>query len=192
MNGPALAIPIEARRESQDNVTAEAQREFAALVGEHQSMVFSIALHYLHSRESAEEVAQEVFLQLYRHEDRLASREHVAAWLRRVACHRAIDYARRRRLDPRTSLAECPEAASAAAPPDAAGDDPMLRERLRKLVQSLPEKARTVMILRYQEDLDPEEIARTLEMPVRTVKSHLQRSLALLREKLSRARGELV
>ena len=147
MNGPALAIPIEARRESQDNVTAEAQREFAALVGEHQSMVFSIALHYLHSRESAEEVAQEVFLQLYRHE---------------------------------------------AAPPDAAGDDPMLRERLRKLVQSLPEKARTVMILRYQEDLDPEEIARTLEMPVRTVKSHLQRSLALLREKLSRARGELV
>jgi len=68
----------------------------------------------------------------------------------------------------------------------------MLRERLRKLVQSLPEKARTVMILRYQEDLDPEEIARTLEMPVRTVKSHLQRSLALLREKLSRARGELV
>ena len=192
MNGPALAIPAQARRESQTVVTAEAQREFAALVDEHQSMVFTIALHYLRSRESAEEVAQEVFLQLYRQQGRLSGETHVAAWLRRVACHRAIDYARRHRLDPRTSLSECPEPAAAAAPGDAAGGDPMLRERLRKLVQSLPERARAVMILRYQEDLDPEEIARTLEMPVRTVKSHLQRSLALLREKLGRARGEMV
>jgi RNA polymerase sigma-70 factor (ECF subfamily) len=43
-----------------------------------------------------------------------------------------------------------------------------------------------VMVLRYQEDLDPAEIARILEMPLGTVKSHLQRSLALLREKLAR------
>jgi RNA polymerase sigma-70 factor (ECF subfamily) len=42
------------------------------------------------------------------------------------------------------------------------------------------------MILRYQEELEPEEIARTLEIPVSTVKSHLQRSLAVLREKLGR------
>ena len=42
------------------------------------------------------------------------------------------------------------------------------------------------MILRYQEDLDPAEIADILEMPLGTVKSHLQRSLALLREKLER------
>jgi RNA polymerase sigma-70 factor (ECF subfamily) len=43
-----------------------------------------------------------------------------------------------------------------------------------------------VMVLRYQEDLDPSEIAETLSMPLSTVKSHLQRSLALLREKLER------
>ncbi|MGD0580770.1 MAG: sigma-70 family RNA polymerase sigma factor, partial [Bryobacteraceae bacterium] len=101
-------------------VTAEAQGEFAALVHKHQSMVFSIALHYLRSRESAEEVAQEVFLQLYRQQERLAGREHVAAWLRRVACHRAIDYARHRRLEPRTSLTDSPEPASVAAPGSAA------------------------------------------------------------------------
>ena len=58
-----------------------------------------------------------------------------------------------------------------------------------KLILSLPEKARMVMILRYQEDLDPEEIARELEMPVSTVKSHLQRSLAMFREKFGRALG---
>jgi len=43
-----------------------------------------------------------------------------------------------------------------------------------------------VMVMRYQEDLDPAEIAELLEMPLGTVKSHLQRSLALLREKLER------
>jgi RNA polymerase sigma-70 factor (ECF subfamily) len=41
-------------------------------------------------------------------------------------------------------------------------------------------------VLRYQEDLDPSEIAQMLDMPVSTVKSHLQRSLAMLREKLER------
>jgi len=48
-----------------------------------------------------------------------------------------------------------------------------------------------VMVLRYQEELMPEEIARVLEMPVRTVKSHLQRSLAMLREKFDRTAGSL-
>jgi RNA polymerase sigma-70 factor (ECF subfamily) len=43
-----------------------------------------------------------------------------------------------------------------------------------------------VMVLRYQEDLDPAEISEVLGMPVGTVKSHMQRSLALLREKLAR------
>lgn len=43
-----------------------------------------------------------------------------------------------------------------------------------------------VMVLRYQEDLDVSEIAQILEMPLATMKSHLQRSLALLREKLAR------
>jgi len=50
---------------------------------------------------------------------------------------------------------------------------------LRKLVATLPEAPRMVMVLRYQEDLEPAEIAAALEMPVATVKSHLQRSLAL-------------
>ncbi len=171
--------------ESGTSRQAEDESEFSALVREHQSMVFSIALNYLHDRESAEEVAQDVFLQLYRQRERLDGPGHVTAWLRRVSCHRAIDYARSHRHEPRVSIEDIGEPASVTTQ-----DDPMLREKLRKLILSLSEKARLVMILRYQEDLDPEEIARELEMPVPTVKSHLQRSLALLREKFGRALGE--
>jgi len=67
----------------------------------------------------------------------------------------------------------------------------MLNERLRALVATLPEKPRMVMVLRYQEDVMPEEIAQILGMPVRTVKSHLQRSLAMLREKIQRSMGDV-
>ena len=66
-----------------------------------------------------------------------------------------------------------------------------LSQRLRQLVASLPEKPRMIMILRYQEDLNPEEIAELLTIPLGTVKSQLQRSLAILREKVTRAIGEV-
>ena len=46
-------------------------------------------------------------------------------------------------------------------------------------------QSETTIVLRYQEDLDPVEIGRTLKMPVNTVKSHLKRSLALLRERIA-------
>ena len=68
--------------------------------------------------------------------------------------------------------------------------DPLMGAALRKLVGALPEKARAIVVLRYQEDLDPAEIARVLGIPVGTVKSQLQRALVLLREKMSRSLGE--
>jgi RNA polymerase sigma-70 factor (ECF subfamily) len=62
--------------------------------------------------------------------------------------------------------------------------DPWLTERLREMIASLPIVPRTVIVLRYQEGLGPEEIAAVLEMPVATVKSHLQRALKVLRAKM--------
>ena len=55
----------------------------------------------------------------------------------------------------------------------------------------MPDKPRLVMILRYQEDMEATEIANVLSMPLGTVKSHLQRSLKLLRDKLAR-QGEIL
>jgi RNA polymerase sigma-70 factor, ECF subfamily len=61
-----------------------------------------------------------------------------------------------------------------------------LNEHLRRLVAKLPENARIVVLLRYQEDMDPSEIAEMLQVPVSTVKSQLHRSLAVLRGKLEK------
>ena len=155
--------------------------DFEGLVRAHQSMVFSLAYHFLHDREAAEEVAQEVFLALHRNLARIQSPEHAGFWLRKVAVQRAIDEGRRRRRRPVVALESVAEPSVKAAQ-----GDPLLGEVLRRLIASLAEGPRAVMILRYQEDLDPAEIADILEMPLGTVKSHLQRSLSLLREKLER------
>lgn len=155
--------------------------DLTSLVREHQSMVFSLAYHFLHDRFLAEEVAQEVFLSLHRNLDTIQTPEHAGFWLRKVTVQRAIDETRRRKRRPQVTLEAVPEPVARASE-----RDPMLGEVLRRLIATLSEAPRAVMILRYQEDLDPSEIAELLDMPVGTVKSHLQRSLALLREKLDR------
>jgi RNA polymerase sigma-70 factor (ECF subfamily) len=160
--------------------------DFTSVVRRHQSMVFGMAYACLGNRALAEEVAQEVFFDLYRNAPELESPAHVVHWLRRVTSHRLIDLIRQQQRRPQTPLEE------AAEPSVGAGEaDPMLSDLLRQLVAALPEKARIVVILRFQEEMELAEIAATLDLPVGTVKSQLQRALALLREKLSRRMGEV-
>ena len=153
---------------------------FGTLVRRHQRSVYSLALRMLADRHQAEDLAQEVFLQLYRSLSRVASEQHLAFWLRRVTMHRAID---RMRREPRYLTTPLAEAGLVAG--ESADADPILEHRLRGLLEELAPAARAVVILRYQEDLDPVEIGRTLKMPVNTVKSHLKRSLSQLREALT-------
>ncbi len=162
---------------------------FAELVREHQSMVFSIAYHFLRDRTLAEEIAQDVFLQLFRNLGSLEGEAHVTFWLRRVTSNRCVDAVRRRQRRPEVALDETILNQTMELRSTDSVKDPLLSRKLQALVESLPEKPRLIMILRYQEEMMPEEIARVLDMPVRTVKSHLHRSLTILREKMERSMG---
>lgn len=150
---------------------------FAWLVRNQQRSVYSLALRMLGDRHKAEDLAQEVFLQLHRSLASIESMTHLVFWLRKVTLNRAIDRLRR---EPRMEVLPLEEA-DAVANVDL-DEDPLLARRLRQLVNQLPPAPRAVLLLRYQEDLDPTDIARTLSMSINTVKSHLKRSLALLRQ----------
>ena len=151
---------------------------FRELLRAYQDGVYTVALRMLKVPEDAEELAQDVFVSAHRHLDRITSETHLRFWLRRTVCHRAIDRLRRRPLQPPVPLD-----ATAEIPAAETGADPLLERCLRDLVLQLPPVPRAVVLLRYQEDLDPPEIARTLGTPLNTVKSHLKRSLALLRRR---------
>jgi len=149
---------------------------FAAIVARHQAMVFSLALNVLRSPAAAEDLAQEVFLGLYRNIQRIESAAHATWWLRRVTSHRCIDELRRLRHRMERQM---DEAVDRGVPPRSR--ELFLEARLRTLVAHLPPRAQMVVVLRYQEELALSEIAQTLDMPLNTVKSHLRRSLAVLR-----------
>lgn len=171
-----------AQRESLDLFAQGDTAAFAQVVRQHQTMVFSLAIHFLEDAWTAEDVAQEVFLQLYQNRGKIKSGDHLRFWLRKVTCHRALDCGRRRARDQTVALEDVPEAA--ASDPQ---DDPLMRDRLWRLVRTLPEKARMALILRYQEDLSYQEIAQIMGTPVNTVKTSLERGVALLRQKLERS-----
>lgn len=159
--------------------------EFAHLVRTNQGMVYSIAFHFVRDRSVAEDLAQDVFLQLHRNLKKLDSPEHVTHWLRRVTGHRCIDHVRQNSNCRQVALDSVPEPAA-----ESTTSDPLLHEYMRKLVASLPEKKRLLVILRYQEEMEFEEIAKIVKMPARTVRTQLWRTLALLRDKAGRMLGE--
>jgi RNA polymerase sigma-70 factor (ECF subfamily) len=157
---------------------------FAEAVDTHKAMVFSIGWHFLRDRVAAEELAQDVFLQLYRNWDGMKSGNHVAFWLRKVTSHRAIDLMRRRKTRPEMSLEEAAEPTVLERMQDS-----LLSSYLERMVASLPEKQRMAIVLRYQEDMDLGEIAKVLGMNVNSVKTLISRGLELLRAKTSRTLG---
>jgi len=153
--------------------------DFERLFDEHQSMVFSLALRMTGDRGLAEEIAQDVFMELDRNIAKIESAQHACFWLRRVAMSRSTDALRRRRVRGSGQWVEIVESHLAQ---ELDRDSP-LGSRVEALLATLPEAQRAAIVLRYQEDLTPEEIATTLGAPLATVKSHLQRGLKLLRAK---------
>jgi RNA polymerase sigma-70 factor, ECF subfamily len=151
---------------------------FAQLVRTHQARIFSVALRLCGRRADAEELAQDVFVQLHGALAQIASDDHLRHWLLRAISHRCID--RLRSLGRRGQLVPLELVPEIEAVPDTQAD-PLVAARLRRLLLALKPEARAVMLLRYQEDLDPAEIAALLAISVNTVKSHLRRSLDWMR-----------
>lgn len=155
--------------------------QFRRLIQTHQRMVYSMALRIVGETGTAEEVAQDVFLELFRSADRLEGEDHVRFWLRRVTVHRSTDALRRRAVRPEADAEEFQDEHHADASWN--GSNAGLVARLEELLRALPESLRIPVVLRYQEEMLPGEIADLLNQPLATVKSNLQRGLKLLRRK---------
>ena len=151
---------------------------FVRLVRRHQARVFSLALRLTGRREDAEELAQDTFLGLHGQLRNLESAAHVRHWVCRTVTHRSIDLLRARARRPPSQALD----PLLLQVPIEEGGDPLLHRTLRALLLRLPELPRAVMVLRFQEDFDPLDIAAVLDLPLNTVKSHLRRSLDWLRD----------
>jgi RNA polymerase sigma-70 factor (ECF subfamily) len=153
-------------------------------------ILFGLILRILHDRQEAEDVLQEVFLQVWRRAgDFNEARGRAFTWLVTIARSRALD--RLRSAGSRARLAE----AAAQTPRDEAGDaelDAVKSEQgsiVRKALAELPEEQRRTLFLAYFEGLTQTEIAARLGDPLGTVKTRMRSGLIKLRELLGQSRG---
>jgi RNA polymerase sigma-70 factor (ECF subfamily) len=179
---------------------------FEALVREHQSMVFRTLSRMTGAGAHVEDLAQEVFLRLYRALPEFRGDSALTTYLYRIVVNVAQDEWKRRRRD-REFVATAPAALEGnesgdwlenmpgdtlhghARTPEQLMSDAQLQDAVDAALLSLSEPERAVLVLYHQEDCSYEAISAALEMPINTVRTHLHRGRkrmsALLRAQLA-------
>jgi RNA polymerase sigma-70 factor (ECF subfamily) len=173
------------------------ERAFRELVEEHRDKVFNLTYRMLGNRAEAEDVAQEVFISVFKTIDTFREESKFSTWLYRVTvnhCKNRIKYLARRHDRDQDELDEASEqdaAAAVTAPrpatrPDRALEGAQMERMLQEAIAELDEDHRVLVVLRDVEDLSIEEICEITGLPDGTIKSRLHRARMALRKKIQR------
>jgi RNA polymerase sigma-70 factor (ECF subfamily) len=168
---------------------------FESLVRKYQQRVYALCRRLTGAHQSADDLAQETFIKAYYALGRFDAQWPLYPWLRRIALNTGLNYLKARKRE-RPLL----EGALGARrmPFTAPADDPEeqleraeFEARFERAVASLPADQRSVFVLRFHESMSYEEISRTLDLPIGTVMSRLNRARQKLKSLLtdSLARG---
>jgi RNA polymerase sigma-70 factor (ECF subfamily) len=172
------------------------QLAWEALVREFQGRVYGIACHYLGNSEDARDIAQEVFVRIYRNLGPEIDRQRFVPWLIRVSRNACIDHLRRRKARP--AAQETPETSRALIDGRQNPEEQWAANSRKRLIyramQQLSRLNREIILLKDILGLPLEQISSLLKVPLGTVKSRSNRARIELAEKVlalcSRAGGE--
>jgi len=193
----ALKRPLESSDQELIAAVLEgSEAAFASLVDRYKDRVFRLLSRYCRDQIECEDLAQEVFLKVFRKLHTFQQESAFFTWLYRITVNAATDhisrssYRRLRILDDEHVLD--PGSNDESVSPIA----PLMANELaavtRQIVDSLPEKFRTILVLREFEDLSYNEIADVLQIQLGTVESRLFRARQRFKEQLERTHPELV
>jgi RNA polymerase sigma-70 factor (ECF subfamily) len=166
---------------------------FEVLMRRHNQRIYRIARGILNDDAEAEDVMQDAYVRAYQHLAGFERRSTFVTWLSRIAMHEA--FARTQRMKKHTSLDAEPEAAFTASPennPERSAANMELHNALESAVSSLPQKYRSVIIMRDVEEMTTAEAAAALEISEESVKVRLHRARAMVRRKLYQQSGQNV
>jgi RNA polymerase sigma-70 factor (ECF subfamily) len=162
--------------------------EISSLATEYSALLFRVAFSILRHASDAEDVVQETFLRVLKHQKKLASVENHRVWLVRIAWNLALDRKRRLRATPVVEEAE--EILTNRASDDSSAeitlDAAQGCARILRMIDSLPRKEQEVLRLSAIEELGTPEIAAILKTTESSVRSCLFRARQRLRERLER------
>lgn len=163
---------------------------YNGLVLRYQRQVYNLAYRMLGNAEDAGDLVQETFLRAYSALGSFRQDASFLTWLYKIASNLCIDQLRSRKAKSTLSLEmeleegrEPAADARACSPEDLAVRD-SVQEVVHRAILNLPERYRVVVVMRHLQDMSVDEIARVLEMPTGTVKTHLFRAREMLRGRL--------
>ena len=165
---------------------------FQALVERHRSMVYRIAYQFAGNHHDAEDIAQEVFIKVYRSLDRFRQDAQLTSWMYRIAMNACIDYRRRQSPAASAPFSEEAEQKMLNTPEESPGPEDttyagQLGDVLEAQVSRLPPGQRIVFIMRHHQGLKLGEIAEALGLAEGTVKRQLHAAVHRLRHALRAA-----
>jgi RNA polymerase sigma-70 factor (ECF subfamily) len=164
------------------------EEAFGALVNKYKAKVFKLAFSFTRDRETADDLAQEVFIKVYYALDKFKFKSRFGTWLYRIASNHFKDYLRRQAKERHVSLD------AMEREPVFSEDEIKKKEKtqetaerkklLYQALRSLPEKHQIILTLRDIQGHSYEEIAGILKLSPGTVDSRLHRARRMLRKKI--------
>lgn len=170
------------------------QRAFAEIVELFKDKIFHLAFRMLNNRHEAEDVVQDTFLRVYKNLERYDENQKFSTWIYRIGTNLCIDRLRKRKpvysLDAEMNEQEGIDGYALIPSDDRTPETELMlsetKEMIREAIDSLPAKYKSVMVLRYLNELSLQEISEVLDMPVTTIKTRVHRGREFLRKKLER------
>jgi RNA polymerase sigma-70 factor (ECF subfamily) len=157
-------------------------RAYRALVERYQDRAYALAYRMVRSRSDAEEIAQDAFVRAWRGIGEFRGDASFMTWLYRILSRLALDRAETLKARRAREVAVDDREEPVSLPPDLG-----LARRMDQLLGELPPRERAALTLFYYEDRPIAEIAQMLGMPENTVKTHMSRGRAALREAYEKA-----
>ncbi len=163
---------------------------FESLIERHQALVAGTVARMLGSNSDVEDIAQQVFIRVWRSAGRYVARAKFTTWLLKITRNLVFNEMRRAKRHPHVPVQIDPDAEELplkdenTETPDAALLQTELHQAIESAIMQLPETQRMALVLRRYKDLSYEEIADILELSLPAVKSLLFRARTELRERL--------
>jgi RNA polymerase sigma-70 factor (ECF subfamily) len=187
---PAMAISLDrAGRQEEDRELVRlsqggAEAAFEELVRRHQQRVCALVNGILRRPDDVEDVAQQVFLKAYLGIKKFDQRAAFSTWLYKIAVNECWDYLRKKKVRPLVYEADLSEEqvsrldgiVSADRPPEGPNDRAEARELLERMLDTLPDQDRQLLLLKEVEGFSVQELAEILKLNVNTVKVRLFRA----------------
>jgi len=168
-------------------IRAGEQRAFVELIDRYKARIYHTTLRILGNREDAEEAGQDTFVRAYRGLENFREDATFSTWIYRVCVNTCLNKLESRKRFKAQDIDSTPiEELPFTESPEADFADEDLQTRVFSSMEKLPAKYRTVLVLYHIQHLAYQEIAEIMQMPMGSIKTHLFRARALLRERVLR------